>query len=173
MAWKRFVRDRCHRASCGRFRSPLSLMIKRNLLLVLLVVGAVVGFAIGAIVNDPVNRIIDPEQKATVIMLIGFPGELLMNMLKMIILPIVVASLITAVSTLNPDVARRIVRRTLIFYVLGNAIISGSFRFDPCVNYSPWFKRPSRNTKKCPKCEISKLGLATWCDKVQYLEICN
>lgn len=75
------------------------------------------GFAIGAIINDPVNRITDPEEKATVLMLINFPGELFMNMLKMIIIPLVVASLITAVSTLNPDVAGRIGRRTMIYYI--------------------------------------------------------
>lgn len=95
----------------------LSRMVKRNLLLVLLVFGAVVGFAIGAIINDSVNRITDPEEKATVLMLINFPGELFMNMLKMIIIPLVVASLITAVSTLNPDVAGRIGRRTMIYYI--------------------------------------------------------
>ncbi|KAL9964504.1 hypothetical protein ACROYT_G028155 [Oculina patagonica] len=108
----------CNRGtSCGRCCNAFYLMIKRNILLVLLVVGAAVGLAIGAIVNDPVNRITDPEKKATVIMLIGFPGELFMNMLKMIILPLIVASLITAVSTLNPDVAGRIGRRTLIYYL--------------------------------------------------------
>lgn len=95
----------------------LSRLVKRNLLLVLLVLGAVVGFAIGAIINDPVNRITDPEEKTTVLMLINFPGELFMNMLKMIIIPLVVASLITAVSTLNPDVAGRIGRRTMIYYI--------------------------------------------------------
>jgi len=92
-------------------------MMKGNLLPVLLVVGAIIGFAIGAIINDPVNRIIDPEKKATVIMLIAFPGELFMNMLKMIVLPLIVASLITAVSTLNPDVAGRIGRRALLYYL--------------------------------------------------------
>jgi len=92
-------------------------MMKGNLLLVLLMVGAIIGFAIGAIINDPVNRIIDPEKKATVIMLIAFPGELFMNMLKMIVLPLIVASLITAVSTLNPDVAGRIGRRALLYYL--------------------------------------------------------
>ena len=92
-------------------------MIKKNLLLVLLVVGAVTGFAVGTIINDPVNRITEPEKKATVIMLIAFPGELFMNMLKMIVLPLIVASLITAVSTLNPDVAGRIGRRALLYYL--------------------------------------------------------
>ena len=105
------VRNRQGR--CGR----LSHMVKQNLLLVLLVLGAVVGFAIGAIINDPVNRITDPEKKATVLMLINFPGELFMNILKMIIIPLVVASLITAVSTLNPDVAGRIGRRAMVYYI--------------------------------------------------------
>ena len=102
-------------------------MVKRNLLLVLLIVGAVIGFTIGVIVNDPVNRITDPEKKATVIMLIAFPGELFMNMLKMIVLPLVVASLITAVSTLNPDVAGKIGRRTMIYYLatLVSALLLG------------------------------------------------
>ena len=97
--------------------------LKQNLLLALLVVGAVIGFSIGAIINGPVNRIIDPEKKATVIMLIGFPGELFMNMLKMIILPLIVASVITAVSTLNPEVAGRIGRRALIYY-LGTLVLA-------------------------------------------------
>ena len=101
---------RPRRSTCGR-------CCKRNLLLVLLVVGAVIGFAIGAIINDPVYRIIDPEKKATVIMLIAFPGEIFMNILKMIVLPLIVASLITAVSTLNPDVAGRIGRRALLYYL--------------------------------------------------------
>ncbi|KAL9964503.1 hypothetical protein ACROYT_G028154 [Oculina patagonica] len=110
------------RKSCGPCCNAFFLMIKRNLLLVLLVVGAAVGFAIGAIVNDPVIRITDPEKKATVIMLIGFPGELFMNMLKMIVLPLIVASLITAVSTLNPDVAGRIGRRTMLYYLATMAL---------------------------------------------------
>lgn len=109
----------CNGRRCPGFLSNL----KRNLLLVLLVVGAIIGFSIGAIINSPVNRIIDPEKKATVIMLIGFPGELFMSMLKMIILPLIVASVITAVSTLNPDVAGRIGRRALIYY-LGTLILA-------------------------------------------------
>ena len=108
---------RPRRGSCGQCCKTLCLIMKRNLLLVLLVVGAIIGFAIGAIISDPVNRIIDRERKATVIMLIAFPGELFMNMLKMIVLPLIVASLITAVSTLNPDVAGRIGRRALLYYL--------------------------------------------------------
>ena len=105
------------RSSCGRCWNAFYLAVKRNLLLVLMVTAAIIGFAIGALVNDPVNRITDPEKKATVTMLINFPGEPFINILKTIILPLVVASLITAVSTLNPEVAGRIGRRTTIYYI--------------------------------------------------------
>ena len=50
-------------------------------------------------------------------MLLSFPGELLLNMLRMIILPLVIASLITAVAGLNATEAGKIGRRTLIYYL--------------------------------------------------------
>ena len=84
---------------------------------VLLISGVTMGLLIGVLVNPEVNRISDPEKKATTVMLIGFPGELLMNMLRILILPLVMASLITAVSELNPTEAGRIGRRTIIYYM--------------------------------------------------------
>ncbi|XP_029205474.2 excitatory amino acid transporter 1-like isoform X1 [Acropora millepora] len=92
--------------------------VVRNLLMVLLVLGAAVGFLIGALVNKPVQEIVSPEKRATTEMLIGFPGELLMNMLQVIILPLIVASLITAVSHLDSRSTGRIGRRALIFYLI-------------------------------------------------------
>ena len=91
--------------------------VRNNLLLVLLISGVTIGLLIGVLVNPEVNRISDPEKKATTVMLIGFPGELLMNMLRMLILPLVMASLITAVSGLNPTEAGRIGRRTIMYYM--------------------------------------------------------
>lgn len=127
MACSQSLLDCNRRLGCRRCSRALYLVIKRNLLLVLLVVGAAIGFAIGAIFNDSINSITDHEKKATVIMLIAFPGELFMNMLLMILLPLIIASLITAVSTLNPDVAGRIGRRTLVYYLatLVSAVVLG------------------------------------------------
>lgn len=59
-------------------------IIRQDILLFLIIIGVVVGFIIGAAANPSVNNIVDPEEKATTIMLIGFPGELFMNMLKML-----------------------------------------------------------------------------------------
>lgn len=103
-----------------RFRSCCGAVLRRlrkDLLLVLLIVGVVIGFAVGAAVNEPVNAIKDPEKKATIIMLIGFPGELFMNMLKLLILPLIVASMITALATLDSKATGRIGRRTVIYYL--------------------------------------------------------
>lgn len=85
--------------------------------MVLLGIGAAVGFLIGAVINPTVQDIENPETKATTTMLIGFPGELLMNMLQVIILPLIVASLITAVSHLDARATGKIGRRALLFYL--------------------------------------------------------
>ena len=117
MASKFGGRFRSSNNACSRCCSSFMGVISRNLLMVLLAVGAAVGFLIGALVNKPVQDITVPEKKATTTMLIGFPGELLMNMLQVIILPLIVASLITAVSHLDARSTGKIGRRALLFYL--------------------------------------------------------
>ena len=69
-------------AQCPSICLTLGQRLRAHLLLVLIISGCVIGFIVGAAVNGPVNRIKDPAERKTVVMLIGFPGELLMNMLK-------------------------------------------------------------------------------------------
>lgn len=92
-------------------------ILKQDVLLFAIVIGVLVGFIIGAAANPSVNDIEDPEKKATIIMLIGFPGELFMNMLKMLILPLIVASLICALATLDSKATGKIGRRTVLYYL--------------------------------------------------------
>ena len=61
--------------------------LRQNLLLVLTVTGVFLGFIVGFIV-----RIFKPSEE--VIMFISFPGDVLMRILKMLILPLIVSSLI-------------------------------------------------------------------------------
>lgn len=93
-------------------------IVRQDILLFLIIIGVVVGFIIGAAANPSVNDIVDPEEKATTIMLIGFPGELFMNMLKMLILPLIVASLICALATLDSNATGKIGRRTVLYYLM-------------------------------------------------------
>jgi Na+/H+-dicarboxylate symporter len=106
--------------------------MKKDLLLILIIIGAAVGFLLGALINAPVNEIKDPEKRKTTIMLIGFPGELLMSMLQMVILPLIIASLITALAALDSTASGKVGRRAMLFYltttlcaaVLGMALVA-------------------------------------------------
>ncbi|KAL9964480.1 hypothetical protein ACROYT_G028126 [Oculina patagonica] len=109
----------CMRSCCGAVLRRL----RKDLLLVLIILGVIIGFIVGASVNESVNAIKDPEKKATAIMLIGFPGELFMSMLKLLILPLIVASLVTALATLDSKATGRIGRRTVLYY-LGTMLIA-------------------------------------------------
>lgn len=114
--------------SCSRIFQRM----KKDLLLVLIIIGAALGFLIGALINSSVNAIVDPEERKTTIMLIGFPGELLMSMLQMVILPLIVASLITALAALDSTASGKVGRRAMLFYltttlcaaILGMALVS-------------------------------------------------
>ncbi|XP_078069985.1 excitatory amino acid transporter 3 [Mustelus asterias] len=46
----------------------------------------------------------------------GFPGDILMRMLKMIILPLIISSIITGVATLDSSVSKKIGTRAIIYY---------------------------------------------------------
>lgn len=107
-----------------KLRKTIVNFARQNLLLLLLITGCIIGFIIGTIIHSPVQGIRNPEDKATTLMLIGFPGELLMNMLKMMILPLIIASLVCSTSSLDARVAGRIGRRTLIFYLSTTLIAS-------------------------------------------------
>ena len=61
--------------------------IRNNLLLVLTVLGVLLGVLLGGL-----GRMAAPSED--VIMLISFPGEVLMRMLKMLILPLIVSSMV-------------------------------------------------------------------------------
>ena len=68
-------------------------------------------------VNDSVNAIENPEDKKTTLMLIGFPGELFINMLKMLVLPLIVGSLVCVLAGIDAKASGRISRRAVIYYL--------------------------------------------------------
>lgn len=82
---------------------------KENLLLLLTIAGVFLGVLMGFIL-----RLADPSRDA--IMLISFPGEILMRALKMLILPLIVSSLIVGVSSLDASASGKMGLRTLIYY---------------------------------------------------------
>ena len=99
--------------SMGKLLRAVGTCLRNDLLLVFIITGVFLGFLIGALVNDPVQNSSNPKET---IMYISFPGEILMRLLKMVILPLIVSSLIVALAVLDAKAAGRLGRRALIYY---------------------------------------------------------
>lgn len=84
--------------------------MRTNLLLILTVFGVFCGFLTGFLC-----RYLEPSQ--TTIEMVSFPGELLMRMLKMLILPLIISSLITGMAQLDAKSSGRMGSRALVYYM--------------------------------------------------------
>jgi solute carrier family 1 (high affinity glutamate transporter) protein 2 len=83
--------------------------LKTNLLLTLTLLGVLLGGIIGFAVRRH-------HPTVEVIMFISFPGDVLMRMLKMLILPLIVSSLIAGLSQLDAAACGRMGSRALAYY---------------------------------------------------------
>lgn len=93
---------------------------RENLLLVLTVVGVVLGIVVGFSLRTA-------ELSEDTIMIISFPGDMLMSMLKMLIVPLIISSMITGLASLDPVNSGRMGLRAIVYYFLTTfiAIILG------------------------------------------------
>ncbi|XP_055709889.1 excitatory amino acid transporter 2-like [Phlebotomus papatasi] len=89
--------------------------IRRNLMLVLTLVGVVTGVLLGFSLKA---LHLNPDY----IMLISYPGELFMRFLKMIILPLLISCLIYGTASLNIAANGKIAVRTLVYFVCSSVI---------------------------------------------------
>ena len=97
-------------------------IIMRNLLMFLIIIAVILGFAIGIGINSSVQKLEEPT-KTTVLTALGFLGELLMNMLKMLILPLIISSLIVGLAALDQQSSGRLGARTIGYY-MGTTILA-------------------------------------------------
>ncbi len=89
---------------------------KANLLLILTIASVVVGIAIGIGVSQ-VDYSRYSEERRILIVLLSFPGELFLRMLKMLILPLIVFSLIAGLGSLEAKVAGALGWKTVLYYM--------------------------------------------------------
>lgn len=85
------------------------------MILFLTIIGIFGGICLGF-----VGRIYDPGE--TSLMLISFPGEMLLRLLKMLILPLIISSLITGLAQLDPKSSGKMGSRAIGFYILSTLI---------------------------------------------------
>ncbi|XP_043220837.1 excitatory amino acid transporter-like [Amphibalanus amphitrite] len=91
--------------SGGKFRQ----WVRENLLLVLTVLGVFSGSAIGLLARQT-------EYSDEVVLLVGFPGELLLRSLKMLILPLIISSLVSGLACLDAGASGKMGSRALLYY---------------------------------------------------------
>ncbi|KAK9873872.1 hypothetical protein WA026_002227 [Henosepilachna vigintioctopunctata] len=86
--------------------------VKRNLLTILTVVGVVGGAALGALLRQTGPGQWDKRS----VMYLAFPGEIFLRMLKCLIIPLLVTSVVTAIGSLDLSLSKKIAFRAIAYY---------------------------------------------------------
>merc|ERR1719411_347313 len=89
--------------------------LEQNLLLVITFSGVSFGVLIGILLRRY-------ELDQSTINYIGYPGELFMRLLKLMILPLIIASLITGAASLNAKMNGMIALRTIVYFLVTSLI---------------------------------------------------
>ncbi|MCA8914282.1 MAG: dicarboxylate/amino acid:cation symporter [Planctomycetes bacterium] len=109
---------------------PAKLKRRANILVAFTACAVLVGALFGWLLPGwlPADIPENKEARATALMLIGFPGDLLMQMLKMLVVPLIVATMIVGVASLG-DIrkAGKIGYRTIGYYAVttGLSVLTG------------------------------------------------
>uniref|UniRef100_A0A674C6F9 Amino acid transporter n=1 Tax=Salmo trutta TaxID=8032 RepID=A0A674C6F9_SALTR len=86
-------------------------LLKRNWLLIATIVSVLLGIGLGVLVREYASLSHLDKQY------FGFPGDILMRMLKLVILPLIISSMITGVAALDSDVSGKIGLRAVVYYL--------------------------------------------------------
>ncbi|EFP11587.1 CRE-GLT-5 protein [Caenorhabditis remanei] len=94
--------------------------LTKNMLLLMTMTGIIMGAIIGGILRNL-------EPSPDVIRYVGFPGELFMNMLKVMVLPLIAASIVSGLSQLDGKTSGRLGSRAVMYYAITttHAVILG------------------------------------------------
>ncbi|XP_048383467.1 excitatory amino acid transporter 3 [Stegostoma tigrinum] len=91
-------------------RCNFKAILMKNWLLMCTILAVVLGILIGVLARE--YAALSNLDK----FYFGFPGEILVRMLKLIILPLIVSSIITGIATLDSDVSGKVGVRAVIYY---------------------------------------------------------
>ncbi|CAB4000787.1 excitatory amino acid transporter 2-like, partial [Paramuricea clavata] len=94
-------------------------IVRKNVLLVFLLLGILSGFLLGVLLNGTVQQSTESRKLA---MFIGFPGELFLRMLKLVLLPFVVSSVVTSLTMIDKNTAGKLGKRAAVYFVVTTLI---------------------------------------------------
>ncbi len=97
--------------------------VKQHLILFLILAGVLCGFLLGATLHGTVQSSKDPPPKEFA-MLLSFPGEILIRILKLLVLPLIISSVLLAVAELDAKQSGKLGKRTLLYYLLTTILAS-------------------------------------------------
>ncbi|XP_041092338.1 neutral amino acid transporter B(0)-like isoform X1 [Polyodon spathula] len=103
--------------AAGSTMARVKKVVLANLLVILTVSGVIIGVAIGLGVRNV-------ELSKTHILYFGFPGELLIRLLKMIIIPLVVCSLVSGAASIDPKALGKLGGWAMLFFLVTTLIAS-------------------------------------------------
>lgn len=109
--------DRHMKVRTRRFRIPFLGTVRAENLLLLFTLLAVVGGSVIGLYLNPLLKVRKEYLSARERMYLKFPGEMLMRMLRMLIVPLIIASNISAITSLTASTARLLTGLTLLFYI--------------------------------------------------------
>lgn len=95
----------------------LKRLAKENVLVILTVAAVIVGVCIGLGVRNA-------KLTQTQVIYFGFPGELLVRLLKMIIIPLVVCSLVSGAASIDPKALGKLGGWAMLFFLVTTLISS-------------------------------------------------
>ena len=103
------------RSKCYTISKAIGRWMFKNLLLILTIISVVAGIIIGIAMRE-VDIEKGSDQYSLMVSLLSFPGEMFLRMLKMLILPLIVFSLIAGLGSLESKVAGSLGWKTVLYY---------------------------------------------------------
>ncbi|RXM35329.1 Neutral amino acid transporter B(0) [Acipenser ruthenus] len=107
----------CKKEAAGSAMNRVKKIVMANLLVILTVAGVIIGVVIGLGVRNV-------ELSKAHILYFGFPGELLIRLLKMIIIPLVVCSLVSGAASIDPKALGKLGGWAMLFFLVTTLIAS-------------------------------------------------
>lgn len=92
-----------------------------NLLTILTIVGVLGGAGLGLILRSTT----DAKWNERDIMYVSYVGDIFLSMLKSLILPLIVSSLISAIANLDLSLSGKIATKALVYYLITTALAIG------------------------------------------------